>query len=95
LLNLELNFMNSTLALTQSKLGLERAQAELNSFLAFSKETKIECIVPDDLPDLQIQPAAAVESGLSNNPQMLNQQQRLLEEDRKVNQAKSENGSRR
>jgi outer membrane protein TolC len=92
LLNLELNFMNSTLALTQSRLGLERAQAELNSFLGFGKETKIECIVPDNLPGLQIQPAAAVEMALGNNPQMLNQQQRLLEEDRKVNQAKSENG---
>jgi hypothetical protein len=92
LLNLELNFMNSTLALTQSRLGLERAQAELNSFLGYSKETKIECIVPDDLPDLQIQPAAAVDLALTNNPRMLNQQQRLLEEDRKVNQARSENG---
>ena len=92
LLNLELNFMNSTLALTQSKLGLERAQAELNSFLGYSKETKIECVVPDDLPDLQIQPAAAVDMALGNNPRMLNQQQRLLEEDRKVNQARSENG---
>jgi outer membrane protein TolC len=92
LLNLELNFMNSTLALTQSGLGLERAQAELNSFLGFSKDTKIECMVPEKLPDLQIQPALAVELALANNPEMLNQQRRLLEEDRRVTMAKSENG---
>jgi outer membrane protein TolC len=92
LLNLELNFMNSTLALTQSSLALERALAELNSFLGFSKETKIECIVPNDLPDLNVKVGEAVDMALVNNPEMLNQQRRLLEEDRKVNQAKSENG---
>ncbi|RIH65558.1 TolC family protein [Mariniphaga sediminis] len=92
LLNLELNFMNSTLALTQSSLALERALAELNSFLGFSKETKIECIVPNDLPDLKVKVGEAVDMALVNNPEMLNQQRRLLEEDRKVNQAKSENG---
>lgn len=92
LLNLELNFMNSTLALTQSSLALERALAELNSFLGFSKETKIECIVPNDLPDLNVKVGEAVDMALANNPEMLNQQRRLLEEDRRVNQAKSENG---
>lgn len=92
LLNLELSFMNANLALTQSNLGLERALAELNSFLGFDKSTKIECIVPDELPGLQIPAAEAVELALANNPEMLDQQQRLIEEDRKVNQAKSENG---
>lgn len=92
LLNLELNYMNSTLALTQSALGLERAQAELNSFLGFDKETRVECIVPDELPGLQIQPGLAVDLALANNPEILNQQQRLIEEDRKVKLAKSENG---
>jgi len=92
LLNLELSFMNANLALTQSNLGLERALAELNSFLGFDKSTKIECIVPDELPGLQIPATEAVDLALANNPEMLDQQQRLIEEDRKVNQAKSENG---
>jgi outer membrane protein TolC len=92
LLNLELNFMNSRLALTRANLGLERARAELNSFLGFGKDTKIECIIPTDLPDLQIQADKAVTMALTNNPEILNQQQRLIEEDRRVNQAKSENG---
>ncbi len=92
LLNLELNFMNSTLALTQATLGLERAQAELNSFLGLDKTTKIECIVPDELPELQIQPGQAVDLALANNPEILNHQQRLIEEDRRVKLAKSENG---
>jgi outer membrane protein TolC len=92
LLNLELNFMNSQLALTRANLGLERARAELNSFLGFDKNTKIECIIPDELPELQIVAGKAVAMALTNNPEMLDQQQRLIEEDQRVNVARSENG---
>lgn len=92
LLNLELNFMNSQLALTRANLGLERARAELNSFLGFDKDTKIECIIPDELPELQIVADKAVTMALTNNPEILDQTQRLIEEDQRVNMAKSENG---
>jgi outer membrane protein TolC len=92
LLNLELRFMNSQLALTRANIELERSRAALNSFLSFEKETKVECIVPSYSSDLQISSAMAVEQALSNNPDILGQQQQMLEEDRKVKQAKSENG---
>ncbi|NQU52534.1 MAG: TolC family protein [Bacteroidetes bacterium] len=92
LLNLELRFMNSTLALTRANLGLERAKARLNSFLSFEKETNVECIVPSYSPDLQINSSFALKQALINNPEILNQQQQLLEEEQKVNRAKSENG---
>ncbi|MCD6355187.1 MAG: TolC family protein [Prolixibacteraceae bacterium] len=92
LLNLELSFMNAKLAVTRSNLGLERARAQLNSFLGFDKKTKIECLVPNQLPKLQIDVAEATQAAFENNPEIVNQQQRLLEEDRKVKQAQSENG---
>lgn len=92
LLNLELSYMNAQLSLTRANLGLERARAELNSFLGYDKETRIECIIPTDLPDLQIETAQAITSALENNPEILDQQQRLIEEDRKVKQAKSQSG---
>lgn len=92
LLNLELSFMNAKLALTRANLGLERARAELNSFLGYDKNTRIECVVPTDLPDLFIESDKAITAALENNPEILNQQQRLIEEDRKVKQAKAQNG---
>ena len=92
LLSLELNFMNARLALTRASLGLERTRAELNSFLGFDKDTKIECIIPAELPELQIAADKAVAMALTNNPEILDQQQRLIEEDQRVNMAKSENG---
>ena len=92
LLNLELGFMNAKLALTRAHLGLERARAQLNSFLGFTKETKVECIVPSELPELQIESDLAITTALQNNPEIIQQEQRLLEEDRKVKQAQSESG---
>lgn len=92
LLNLELSFMNAELSLTRAKIGLERAQAQLNSFLGFDKSIKIECIIPTELPDLQINADEAVTLAFQNNPEIIQQQQRLLEEDRRVKQAKSQTG---
>lgn len=92
LLNLELRFMNSKLALTRARLGLERSRARLNSFLSFEKGTKIECIIPSYSENLQIEIDQAVTQAFSNNPEILDQEQRLLQQDQRVNQAKSENG---
>lgn len=92
LLDLELSHMNAQLALTRAKLELDRAVANLNSFLSFEKNTKIECIIPAELPNLQVNALEAVDHAMTNNPEILNQEQRLLQEDRKVKQAKSETG---
>ena len=92
LLNLELGFMNAQLALTRANLGLERARAQLNSFLGYDKNTKIECLVPTELPGLNINAEEAIAAAFNNNPEILNQQQRLIEEDRRVKQAKSQSG---
>lgn len=92
LLDLELSFMKAQLALTRAKLALDRAEAQLNSFLSFEKNTKIECAIPDELPELQIDALKAVGQAMTNNPEIINHQQRLLEEDRKVKQAQSETG---
>ena len=92
LLNLELGFMNSRLALQRANLGLERARADLNSFLGYDNDTRIECIVPDNLPGLKVNPEEALSLAIQNNPSILNHEQRLLEEDRRVKQAEAASG---
>ncbi|MDD4107736.1 MAG: TolC family protein [Prolixibacteraceae bacterium] len=92
LLNLELSYMNAQLALTRANLGLERSRAQLNSFLGYDNDTKIECIIPVELPDINISADEAVTEAFQNNPEIINQQRRLIEEDRKVKQAKSQSG---
>lgn len=92
LLDLELSYMNAQLALTKAKLELDRAEASLNSFLSLDKNTKVECVIPNNLPELQVDALQAVDKAMTYNPDIINQQRRLLDEDEKVKIAQSETG---
>lgn len=92
LLKLELDRLNSEQSLSMSKLTEQRALANLNSFLGLDKNTVIECIVPSEIPELQINPDLAIAKALENNPEILNQQQQMLQQDQNVASAKSEAG---
>jgi len=92
LLERELRLLTSEQRLNMAILEEQRAQAQLNSFLGLPKETIIECVVPSHIPDLQVAPQEAVTVALKNNPEMLNQEQRKLEQDENVARARSEKG---
>lgn len=92
LLNLELNQLNAIQALSGAKLEVERSQSGLNSYLMLDKKTKINCLVPSVIPDLQINADEALTLALKNNPTILDQEQQLLEQDREVDRAHSESG---
>lgn len=93
LLNFELNLMNARLALTRANQGLLRARSDLNSFLGLDKNAVIECIIPSaKTSNLQVNVDEAVQKSMANNPDVLSQNQRLLEEDNKVRQTKAQNG---
>jgi outer membrane protein TolC len=93
LLNMELTLMNAKLAVTRANQGLVRARSDLNSFLALDKGTIIECVLPTEISTkLQIDVEEAIQKALGNNPDVLSQQQRLLEQDQTVAQTKADNG---
>jgi outer membrane protein TolC len=92
LLNLELGLMNAKLALNRANIELERSRADLNSFLGFEKNISVDCLIPLELPGLQISASEALSLALDNNPDIMGHLQRLLEEDRKVKQAEAQTG---
>lgn len=92
LLNLELNQLNAIQTLSKAKQDVERYQSRLNSFLMLDKQTKINCVVPSQIPSLQVSAEEALDFALSNNPDILDQQQQMLEQDREVARARSESG---
>ena len=93
LLNFELNLMNARLSLTRSNQGLLRARSDLNSFLGLDKGTVIECIIPSAKTSaLQINVDEAIQKSMENNPDVLSQKQRLLEQDNLVKSTKAQNG---
>ncbi|MFV0505992.1 MAG: TolC family protein [Bacteroidales bacterium] len=92
LLSLQLSAMNSELSVTQSNQSLVRANAELASFLSMDENTRITCQVPENMPIPFINVSSAVELAMQNNPDILEQEIRLLQADMNVRSAKSNNG---
>ena len=93
LLNFELSLMNARISLTRANQGLVRARSDLNSFLGLDKNTEIECILPSAISStLQINVEQAIEKSMANNPDILSQKQRLLEEDNKVKLTRAQTG---
>jgi outer membrane protein TolC len=92
LLNLELNQLNSQQTLSKAKLEVTRAQSSLNSYLMMDKKSQIQCLVPSEIPSLQIMADEALGLALKNNPDILDQEQQMLEQDQDVAQARSESG---
>lgn len=92
LLKLELSLLNAEQALSLAELEEKRAQSSLNSFLGLGKNTEIECAVPSDIPELQIDPDVAITQALENNPEMLRHRQTKLEQDENVAQTKAQTG---
>lgn len=92
LLNLELNQLNATQALSRAKLEVERSQSAMNSYLMLNKQTKINCVVPSVIPSLQVSADEALDLAIKNNPDILDQQQQMMEQNREVARAKSETG---
>lgn len=92
LLNLELNQLNALQTLSRAKMDVERAQSNLNSYLMLDKKAKINCVVPSNIPELQVNAEEALTMALKNNPEILDQEQQLLEQNQQVALTKSRSG---
>ena len=93
LLNFELNLMNARIALTRANQGLLRARSDLNIFLGLEKNTIVDCVLPTSISAaLQIDVEEAIQKSMRNNPDILAQERRILEQDSNVKLVQSQNG---
>ena len=92
LLTLQLNLLKARQSLNGAKSEVQRAQAGLNSFLSLDKTTKIECVIPSRIPDIQIDSGEAQQKAFENNPIMLDHKEQLLEQDQAVAEARAKAG---
>ncbi len=92
LLDLELSYLNASLALSKAKISLYQARYSLNSFLGLEENIKINCLIPSEIPSFKINTSKALEKAFENNPEILNFEQQLIEADRDIAKAKRNNG---
>ncbi|MDA3853269.1 MAG: TolC family protein [Bacteroidales bacterium] len=82
---------NSQLSNIKAEQNLLRARIDLNIFLNIDKNTVINCIVPQDLPGIEISMDEAISLAMQNNATLTNLHIRELQSEREVSQAKAEN----
>lgn len=92
LLQMQLSYFNSKIALTQADVNLQLQKARLGSFLGYNEKMDFELALPDKIPTLQVEYVNVLDLANKNNPDVIAWKRRQIEADRDVAQAK---GSRK
>lgn len=92
LLQMELTFLNAGTARNSAEINLRNMELRLRSFLGFNENIRIELIIPDKIPDFEIEMDEALRLATENNPEILSLDRQLLEARRDVAQAKADKG---
>lgn len=89
LMQMELNYLNSTDNLTKNKLDLEVKKARLRTFLGYNDNIDFQLITSKEVPTFEVDVDRAMEFARNNNPQMLSMERQILEADQNVAQARA------
>ena len=92
LLQLELNLMNSQLAVSQAELDLETASLALKSFVGLDPSLELKLMVPPTMSDFEVPMAKALEEALNNRQEALAFERRTMEAQRDVASARQNAG---
>jgi len=92
LLQMQLSWLNSETSRKQAEMNLRDREIRLRSFLGFNENVRIELILPNEIPDLQVDVEEVRDLAHANNPEILDQQLTLLTAQSNVAQAKAEKG---
>lgn len=88
LLQMELNELNARSTLTNAESNMKSYMFRLRSFLDYGEDVDIEPVIPEDIPQVDITFADALEKALANNKFAKNLRRRQLEADYAVAKAK-------
>jgi outer membrane protein len=92
LLQMQLSWLNSETSRKQADMNLRDREIRLRSFLGYNENVRIELILPDKIPDLQIDVKEVLDLAMKNNPDLLTQQINVLNAQSNVAQARASMG---
>lgn len=92
LLQMELSYLNAGTAINESEITLRDRELKLRSFLGFNQNVKIELIIPNEIPELQVDMAEVLRLAQENNPDLIALDRQLVESESSLAQAKAEKG---
>ena len=91
-LQLKLQKMNAEKDLAQAELDLEMAILNLNTYVGLAENESLILELPDELPDLSVEPDHALQHARQNRPEVVAFRRRQLEAQQEVARAKGNSG---
>ncbi|MBS3772456.1 MAG: TolC family protein [Bacteroidales bacterium] len=88
LYSLRLRKLNAENSLKQTSNRAKRAENDLITFLRLKEDVSIELTVPEEIPQLNIDPSIALEKAQKNNPRTIWHEERRIRAERNVVRAK-------
>ncbi len=92
LLQMQLSYLNAETASKQADMNLRDREIRLRSFLGFNDNVRLELIILDKIPDLQVDMNQVLKLALDNNPDIMTQRLTVLTAQSNVAQAKAAKG---
>jgi len=92
LLQMELSYLNAGTAINESEMNLADRELKLRSFLGFNQTVRLELLIPNEIPDLQVDVNEVLKLAEENNPELIALERQLVEAQSNVAQAKAEKG---
>jgi outer membrane protein TolC len=92
LLQMQLSWLNTETSRKEAAMNLRDRQIRLASFLGFKDNVTIELILPNEIPNLQVNAQEVYDLAMANNPQIVQQQLTVLQAESALAQAKAEKG---
>jgi outer membrane protein len=92
LLQMELSYLNAGTAINESETNLRDRELALRSFLGFNQNVRLELIIPNEIPDLQVEVGEVLKLAEANNPELIGYERQLVEAQSSVASAKAEKG---
>ena len=92
LLQMQLSWLNAETARKQADMNLRDREIRLRSFLGYNENVRLELILPNDIPALQVDMKEVLDLALKNNPDILTQTINVLNAQSNVAQAWASKG---
>lgn len=92
LLQMQLSYLNAETAGKEADMNLRDREIRLRSFLGYNENVRLELIIPNEIPSLQIDMQEVLDLALQNNPDIMNQQLTILNAQSSLAQAKAAKG---
>src|SRR5664280_750613 len=92
LLQMQLSWLNAETSRKQADMNLRDREIRLRSFLGYNENVRLELILPNKIPDLQVDMKEVLDLALQNNPDLIQQQINVLNAQSNEAQARASKG---